>query len=164
MMSVRLALMTVLLVLGGCAGGQTGGVAALDWQAGLQGDLLTVTLVDESGAYRVERVALAGPDGVIAEASEMTRETLSARGSGNPGVGLGGSYGSSSGGSVGLVLRLPVGTPAPPPAARRTVARIRLPDAPAYRRYFSRAWIQIRLRDSAGKRRQATLPAPPPEP
>ncbi len=131
----------------------------IDWHARLADDAVRVVLVDPSAQYRVERVVLDGPAGQRIAAREITHE--SGPGEAGPSYGIGGGFGSHSGGGIGLGMTVPLGArPAGP--ARRTLAVIPLPDPAAYR-HTARDWtIRVTLRDRGGTAFHASIPAPLP--
>ncbi len=137
----------------------------LDWRTTIAGDVLAVEITDHKGYYRIERVALLGPNGETVGANELTRETV--RGNADAydhrGVDVGiGAHGGSRGGHVGLGFSFPLNgpRPRPSPAITLTYARIRIPDA--YRRTAGRWQIEIFVTDPAGASSIARIPAPRP--
>ena len=139
----------------------------LDWRTTIAGDVLAVEITDHKGYYRIERVALLGPNGETVGANELTRETV--RGNADAydhrGVDVGiGAHGGSRGGHVGLGFSFPLNgpRPRPSPAITLTYARIRIPDAEAYRRTAGRWQIEIFVTDPAGASSIARIPAPRP--
>lgn len=168
------ALMSLFWLLAGCVGpgdyGASGprspqGAAqpGLDWRTTIAGDVLAVEITDHKGYYRIERVALLGPNGETVGANELTRETV--RGDADAydhrGVDVGiGAHGGSRGGHVGLGFSFPLNGPRPSPAITLTYARIRIPDA--YRRTAGRWQIEIFVTDPAGASSIARIPAPRP--
>ncbi len=139
----------------------------LDWRTTISGDVLGVELTDHEGYYRIERVALLGPNGETVGANELTRETVrrDADAYDHRGVDVGiGAHGGSRGGHVGLGFSFPLNGPraSPSPAITLTYARIRLPDAETYRRTAGRWQIEIFVTDPAGASSIARIPAPRP--
>lgn len=142
---------------------------ALDWRTRLSGDTVDVAVTDPRRYWRVERVALISPAGTAVPAQEITRETVRDNdpyGYGYEGgsVGIGGGWGSRSGGGVGIGIGIPLfgsGAPAAPPS--RVTARIRLPDAAAYRQSATAWRIRIDLTDPNGQTSHAEIPAPVPQ-
>jgi hypothetical protein len=139
----------------------------LDWRTTISGDVLGVELTDHQGYYRIERVALLGPDGETVGANELTRQTVrgDADAYDHSGVDVGiGAHGGSRGGHVGLGFSFPLNgpRPRPSPAITRTEARIQIPDAEAYRATAGRWRIEIFVTDPAGASAIARIPAPRP--
>lgn len=172
------ALMSLLWLLAGCVDAADYGASdrrspqgsappGLDWRTSIDGDVLAVELTDHKGYYRIERVALVGPNGETIGANELTRETVRGdAGDYDPsGVGVGiGAHGGSRGGHVSLGFSFPLNgpRPRPSPAITLTYARIRIPDAEAYRRTAGRWQIEIFVTDPAGESSLAQIPAPTP--
>ncbi len=170
------ALMSLLWLLAGCIESADYGTSGprspqgsappgLDWRTTIAGDVLAVELTDHKGHYRIERVALVGPNGETVGANELTRETV--RGDADAydhrGVDVGiGAHGGSRGGHVGLGFSFPLNGPSPSAAITLTYARIRIPDAEAYRRTAGRWKIEIFVTDPAGASSIARIPAPRP--
>jgi len=170
------ALMSLFWLLAGCVGPgdysasgprspQGAAQPGLDWRTTIAGDVLAVEITDHKGYYRIERVALLGPNGETVGANELTRETV--RGDADAydhrGVDVGiGAHGGSRGGHVGLGFSFPLNgpRPSPSPAITLTYARIRIPDA--YRRTAGRWQIEIFVTDPAGASSIARIPAPRP--
>lgn len=172
-MKVLAAFALVLIVGTACTpAASRGGTAAppparphLVWHTNLAGDVLEVEITDPNAYYRVERVALIGPNGETYTARETTRETVRDEAwpyDGGAGVGIGGGYGSHHGGSVGVGLSFPLGGPGGGPEVRRTRARIRLPD-PIVAGGGDAAWVvEVALSDPAGRTVTARFPGPRP--
>lgn len=172
------ALMSLFWLLAGCVGpgdyGASGprspqGAAqpGLDWRTTIAGDVLAVEITDHKGYYRIERVALVGPNGETVGANELTRETVrrDADAYAHRGVEVGiGAHGGSRGGHVGLGFSFPLNGPSPSssPAVTLTEARIRIADAEAYRRTAGQWKIEIFVTDPAGGSSIARIPAPRP--
>ena len=172
------ALMSLFWLLAGCVGpgdyGASGprspqGAAqpGLDWRTTIAGDVLAVEITDHKGYYRIERVALLGPNGETVGANELTRETVrrDADAYAHRGVEVGiGAHGGSRGGHVGLGFSFPLNGPSPSssPAVTLTEARIRIADAEAYRRTAGQWKIEIFVTDPAGGSSIARIPAPRP--
>lgn len=170
------ALLSLFSLLAGCIGSGDYGASGprspqgaaqpgLDWRTTIAGDVVTVEITDHQGYYRIERVALLGPDGETVGANELTRETVRAEADayGHRGVDVGiGAHGGSRGGHVGLGFGFPLNGPRPGPAITRTYARIRIADAEAYRRAAGRWQIEIFVTDPAGASSIARIPAPRP--
>ena len=170
------ALMSLFWLLAGCV--ESGDYGAfgprspqavarpgLDWRTTITGDVLAVEITDHRGYYRIERVALLGPDGETVGANELTRETVrrDADAYDHRGVDVGiGAHGGSRGGHVGLGFSFPLNGPSRSPAISLTYARIRIPDAEAYRRTAGRWKIEIFVTDPAGASGIARIPAPRP--
>ncbi|MEE8122476.1 MAG: hypothetical protein V3T93_00035 [Alphaproteobacteria bacterium] len=170
-------LLSALTLLAGCANSGGYGEARpepaaaavqpnIAWRTVLAGDVVEVELTDPKAYYRVERIELVGPAGQTYTATTLTRETVredaGPYGSGI-GVGIGGYGGSSSGAAVGLGLSFPLGSASQPaPTVTRTIARIRVPDADAYRRTAGQWTINAYLSDPAGTPSLAKIPAPTP--
>jgi hypothetical protein len=141
------------------------------WRSGIEGDVVTVDIIDRFGYYRVDRVALVSPDGQEIPAQDLTRYAArydSSVGASNVGIGLGSWGGSSSGVGVGFGLGFPLGGSSssassdPDRNAPHTVARVALSDPDRYRR-TARDWtVRVRLIDSAGAASVAQFPAPLP--
>ena len=172
------ALISLFSLLAGCIGSGDYGASGprspqgaarpgLDWRTTITGDVVTVELTDHKGYYRIERVALVGPNGETVGANELTRETVrrDADAYTHRGVDVGiGAYGGSRGGHVGLGFSFPLNgpRPRPSPAITLTEARIRIADAEAYRRTAGRWKIEIFVTDPAGGSSIARIPAPRP--
>ena len=124
-----ISLLSLFSLLAGCIG--SGGYGAsgprspqsappgLDWRTTIAGDVLAVEITDGSGYYRIERVALVGPNGEAVGAIELTRETVrrNADGYDHRGVDVGiGAHGGSRGGHVGLGFSIPLNGPRPSPS------------------------------------------------
>ncbi len=117
-------------------------------------------MVDPGAAYRVEQVVLEGPAGQRIAAREITRATGPGRA--GPSYGVGGGFGSNSGGGIGFGLSVPLGGSQAGGDGRRSMASIVLPDPAAYRR-SARDWtIRVTLRDRGGTVWHAAFPAPLP--
>ncbi len=141
-------------------GAMSPAVPNIDWHARLDGDRIRVELVDPEAAYLVERVALVGPGGRRIGAQEVTR--ASGPGGLGPSYGVGGGFGSHSGGGIGFGMSVPLGGYDRSGPARRTFATIVLPDEAAYRR-TARDWtVEVQLRDRGGAQYHASIPAPLP--
>lgn len=147
----------------------------LNWETRVSGDTVTVELRDPNAYYRVERVEMVGPNGLVLAASEIDRET--SRGDyaggggygGGPSVGLGvGSWsgGRRSGTGVGLGLGFPLGgssyEPPPQPVGTVTRARLRLPDPDFYRQTAANWVIRVTTTDRSNQQNVAVIPAPKP--
>ena len=170
------ALISLFSLLAGCIGSGDYGASGprspqdavppgLDWHTAITGDVVTVELTDHQGYYRIERVALLGPNGETVGANELTRETVrrDADAYDHRGVDVGiGAHGGSRGGHVGLGFSFPLNGPSRSPAISLTYARIRIPDAEAYRRTAGRWKIEIFVTDPAGASGIARIPAPRP--
>ena len=131
----------------------------IDWHTALTGDTVRVELVDPAASYRVERVTLRGPAGQEIPAAEVTN--ISRPGQADPSYGIGGGFGSHSGGGIGISMSVPLGGTAEE-RARSSLAVIPLPDPAAYRR-TARDWtIEVALRDRGGTPYHASIPAPLP--
>ena len=170
------ALISLFSLLAGCVGSGDYGTSGprspqgaarpgLDWRTTITGDVVTVELTDHKGYYRIERVALVGPNGETVGANELTRETVrrDANAYTHRGVDVGiGAHGGSRGGHVGLGFSFPLNGPRPSPAITLTYARIRIADAEAYRRTAGRWKIEIFVTDPAGGASIARIPAPRP--
>ncbi len=173
-MKAAAALSLVLFVAAACAppGGYGGGAPesaspkpALVWHTQVVGGVLEVEITDPNGYYRVERVALVSPNGETYPAQETTRETVRDEArpyGGSVGIGIGGGYGSHSGGSVGVGLSFPLSGDGYGPVVRRTRARIRLPEAIAAAGAAEPWAIEIGLTDPAGRAVVARIPGPQP--
>ena len=135
----------------------------IDWRTSFVGGQIVVELTDPKGVYRVGRVDLVGPAGRSYPTHELSRETVreSARESGG-GVGLGFGFGSGGHGGVGFGFSLPFASSRPESVVTRTTARLRPPDAAAYRQHFDQWAIRVVLIDSAGVESFARIPAPAP--
>ncbi len=170
------AIVSLSWLLAGCIGpGDTGASGSrspqgaaqpgLDWRTTIAGDVLAVELTDHKGYYRIERVALVGPNGETVGANELTRQTVhrdaDAYAPGGVDVGIG-AHGGSRGGHVGLGFSFPLDGPRPSPAITLTYARILIPDAGAYRRAAGRWKIEIFVTYPAGVPSIARIPAPRP--
>ena len=141
------------------------------WRSGIEGDVVTIDIIDRFGYYRVDRVALVSPDGQEIPAQDLTRYAArydSSVGASNVGIGFGSWGGSSSGVGVGFGLGFPLGGSSssassdPDRNAPHTVARVALSDPDRYRR-TARDWtVRVRLIDSAGAASVAQFPAPLP--
>jgi hypothetical protein len=112
-------------------------------------------------------IGLTGPDGRAWTPVHFTGPAIGAGGDGGgrrwPDIGLGGSGGSRSGVDAGITIGLPVRNPfaSEPPRYRSAQAEFRLPDdVLASYRARPQDW---RL-DLQFENRDASLPAPPPEP
>ncbi len=164
--------MLLLPVLAGCAPSTTDGASQpipapaaaqpeIDWRTSLVGDLIVVELTDPRGYYRVERVELVGPAGRSYPAHELSRETVreSARAYGGV-VGVGAGYGSGGGGGIGFSL--PLASARRAAVITRTTARLKPPDAAAYRQHVDQWAIRVVLTDPAGVESFARIPAPAP--
>lgn len=131
----------------------------IDWHTGLADGAVRLELVDPDAAYVVEHVALKGPAGQVVAASEMTR--ASGPGGLAPSYGVGGGFGSHSGGGVGFGMSVPLGATGGAPGTR-TFVTIPLPDPAEYRRTARNWTIEVTLRDREGTPYHASIPAPLP--
>ncbi|MGE0747568.1 MAG: hypothetical protein AB7K86_20075 [Rhodospirillales bacterium] len=142
---------------------------AITWQTRLSADTVDVTVTDPHRYWRIERLTLVAPGGATVPAQEITRETVRDNdpygyGYGGSSVGIGGGWGSRGGGGLGIGIGIPLfgsGASAAPPS--RVAARIRLPDAAAYRQSAAAWRIRIELTDPNGQTSHAEIPAPVPQ-
>jgi DNA-binding transcriptional LysR family regulator len=154
----RLTTLLLVLALAACVARPPGDPNRdLQWRTSIRGNEVRAVVFDRTGSYRIERVALVGPNGQIWPAREMTREN---QGGSGPGVGLTGGYGSRSGAALGLGIGMPYEYDLAPPLERRTVAVIPLPDAELYRRTAAQWRIEIDMVTPVGIAHHATIPAP----
>ena len=77
-----------------------------------------------------------------------------------PGVGVGGSGGSSSGMDIGVLFRVPVARAERRPRLTRSIARIEIPDPDLYRARANAAIVRVVFGPAGGDGRVVDLPAP----
>jgi hypothetical protein len=139
----------------------------LAWHTVLDRDTVAIELTDSTSHYRVDRIALIGPDGTRIYAPQVTRQVE--RSFATVPVGPEGPFsfdvkgGSASGVGLGLGLGGPVHTRNVDKKPKTvTRARIELPDPKAYRAQWTRWKISAELVDSEGTASTTELPAPGP--
>jgi hypothetical protein len=159
LVSMSLRKLLPIIGLAGCTSAGAPSPADLQWRTALEGDSIRLVLIDRSGTYRIERVTLVGPMGQTASAREMTRQ--SETGPSSAGYGLGGAYGSRSGGAIGLGVSVPLGS-GESGVSRRTTAVVPVPDPEGYRRDPQRWRLDVLMAAPGGEPYHADLPAPAP--
>lgn len=151
-----------LAALAACAGGgpspSSPAAPPIDWRTALRDDAVVVSLLDRRGRYRVAGVDLVGPSGARVAAREITRRRLTDDGYPQSPVRLGGSWGSTSGGALGLSV--PLHPDSAGPARTETTATIPLPDPALYRQAPQRWAVLVDLTDPSGAHLSMRLPAP----
>jgi hypothetical protein len=154
MQRLILSVLTVLTLVA-CSGGPTGVPERdLQWRASLRGDEVRVSVFDRTGEYRIDSVSLVGPNGQVAPAREMTRESQGS--SVGPGYSVFGS-GGSRGAGIGAGIDIPVGAESAS-LERRTSAVIPVPSG--YRQNPSQWHIEIEMTVPRGGPYRASIPAP----
>lgn len=153
-----IVLALAVLTLAACSGRPTGVPERdLQWRTSLRGDEVRVVVFDRTGQYRIDRIALVGPDGSVVPARELTRESQS--GGGRPGVGIGGNYGPRSGGGLIAGMDVPAGSDGSS-LERRTAAVIPIPQG--YRQNAAQWHVEIDMILPGGGANQTNIPAPTP--
>jgi hypothetical protein len=127
-------------------------------------DTIEVSIRDAQAADRVQLVA---PDGSLADAFQLDRETIHAQDTGSSGFnfGVGVSGGSSSGVQPSFGIGFPIFGGAPNSPQRdevRTKALIKVPDMAAYRAHWQQTVVRIYLGDNSPSPRKMEMAAPAP--
>lgn len=148
----------LLLVLGAC---QAAPPPAASLRVGLLADGRTIEIrADDRLAIAAAELRLPGHAPVAAAALHVTPPAPDLPPE-RPGVGVGGSGGSSSGMDVGGLFRVPVARGETRPRLARSVARIEIPDVGAYRAHAAQGVVRVTLATPDGaERRIVDLPAP----
>jgi hypothetical protein len=124
-------------------------------------NMVEVVVTQVPPGIEVERIALIGPSGQDIMAREMTLVRVKEGPAVVPSYAVGAAGGSSSGVDSFLGLGLSFWVFDDPEAhGDRYVARIPLPDPPAYHAEAERWQIEVRSRDTAGTPQVLTVPAP----
>ncbi len=147
-------------LLAGCSSSSDPAVAHadfdLDWD---DGEIIVIALDD---VRSFDAAALVAPDGSEIAAFQIDRDREISRDAVQPSVGTGVS-GGSGGFGVGVGLSFPLGNDDPDEIGYRSVAKIRVPDMPAYRAGWQ-DWV-LRIHQPAEdiwNERTLELPAPEP--
>ncbi|MGH6879742.1 hypothetical protein [Hypericibacter sp.] len=127
-------------------------------------DMIEVSIRDAQAADRVQLVA---PDGGLADAFQLDRETIHAQDTGSSGFnfGVGVSGGSSSGVQPSFGIGFPLFGGAPNSPQRdevQTKALIKVPDMAAYRANWQHTIVRIYLGEKSVSPRKMEMAAPAP--